>query len=230
MTLLDQALNLSQESIEYEFDDKLYTIRRNLMVISTVTIASTFLSPPLSGKYSVNIGVIKGYLDNPEYISYFLALVCVYYLIWFHVHCRSVVVDNFKNIRRQFLSRVAVLRVSEIYNSFFCQFQFSMPGPPEFEFYNYHSHAGFKVGMNIHSQLEPDLKRQLEISGFLIEKRVAQLVLTFQYKDTSEDIVFLNVHKDHYCRRKASYLFITMLPVVYSFIACLFLMEHIYNR
>lgn len=89
MTVLDKALERSKKTLEFDFDDKLYAIRRNLMIASSIAIGATFLSPPQEGFYVVNIGVLNGAVEKPEYISYFLALVCIYYLIWFYVHCRK---------------------------------------------------------------------------------------------------------------------------------------------
>ena len=90
MKLFDQAHEKSKNLIDFKFDDKVYTIRRNLMIVSSIVIALTFMSPLAQGSYEINIGVIKGVMEKPEYVSYFLAITCIYYLLWFYIHCKKI--------------------------------------------------------------------------------------------------------------------------------------------
>ena len=232
MTTLDQALEKSRRTLDFEFDDKLYAIRRNLMVASSVVIGSTFLSPPKNGLYEVNVGVLKGVVEKPEYISYFLALVCIYYLVWFIVHCRKVTVNNYQNIKHQFMSHVAALRVGELYSSLYNHIEKNLPVPPQFRA----SGGGggkWTVGVEFVERVEIEHAlgiQQLKDAGFNIQKSNGKLKITYQYEAVFEDFRFLNIHLDHYWRGKLSYLFTTVLPMVYSSIAIVLLALHIYNQ
>ncbi len=75
----------------------------------------------------------------------------------------------------------------------------------------------------------PEIER-LEKDGFMVQRTDKGIHITYQHKSGYEDIKYFNVHLDHYWRGKASYLFTTALPIVYSSFAILLLGVHIYNQ
>lgn len=230
MSALDKALERSRKSIEFNFDEKLYVIRRNLMIASSVVVGSTFISQPKGGMYEVNIGVIKGAVEKPEYISYFLALVCFYYLSWFYIHCRKVTMDNYSSIRTKFMCHLAELIAEDKYKSLTNTPIGTPPRGPAFK-----ALGGGTDGLWNASTLIPPTrgipeKERLESAGFAAQKTDKGTSISYQHKSGYEDIKYFNIHLDHYWRGKASYIFTTILPMAYSIFAILLLGVHIYNQ
>ncbi len=228
MNVLYMALERSKRALHFSFDDQLYAIRRNLMIASSVVIGSTFLSPPKDGVYEVNIGVIKGVVEKPEYISYFLALVCTYYLLWFYVQCRKVAVDNYQNIKTTFMGHVAALRADAAYQSL----GIGGVGSPAFRV-NHTTNGVMKAGISFPESSVKDYAFSVEKfkgTEFNIGRKNGSIFIDYPYAAVLEDFKYLNIHLDHYWRGRVSYLFTTALPIAYASFAIALLGVHIHSQ
>jgi len=223
----------TKESLKYNFDDKLYAIRRNLMLASTIVIAASFISPPDSGVFEVNIGLVKGVLKNPEYLYYFLVISCLYYLVWFYIHCRYVAVHNYSDIKHKFFYHLAAFRAKEAYENIYDKEKRNLPQPPNFD-----PRGGGGPTSEWSSQVKFSDKGKheyregleaLERVGFTISDYKGEVIVRYSYTPTFEDFQYLNIHLDLFWRSKWSQLFTTVLPIAYSVAALLLLSFNIYD-
>lgn len=232
MTLLHEALEKSVRTFNFPFDEKVYTIRRNLMVSSSVVTASTFISPPTNGTYEVNLGVIKGNIETPELVWIFLAVICFYYLIWFYIHCRSNAVKKYQDIKHQFMSHLAALRVGEIYRKVYEADPASLPKPHKYE----KAGGGGEQGrwrVDGRWVLEAETRYssgidQLKQEGFGFQVYGGELRYWCEYEPTDQDLQYLSIYLDLYWRGRFSHMFTTVLPIIYGAGSLVLLARHIY--
>ncbi len=223
----------TSEWLNYKFDDKLYAIRRNLMIASSIVIASTFINPPQSGVFEVNIGLVKGVLQNPLYLYYFLAISCLYYLVWFYIHCRYVAAQNYRDIKHRFFYYLAAHRAKEAYVRVYSSSDKNLPQPPEFQptggggsTSEWGSKINFvkKVKLEYASGLET-----LKENGFTISEYKRELIVNYSYSPVFEDFQYLKIHLDMFWRAKWSQIFTTVIPIAYAVLALILLSFNIYG-
>jgi hypothetical protein len=234
MNIYDVVHEKTKKSLNVVFDDKLYSIRRNLMVVSTIVISSTFISPLKAGSYEVNIGLIKGILEEPVYLYYFLAVSCLYYLVWFYIHCRSVVVLNYDTIKFQFMNNLGAIRAEEKYS--LIRYDHKKNNTPFSISLTPKGGGGgsgkwiseFRMNENV-KQHKPEWLESLRASGFDIQESHGELLVSFTYSPILEDFQYLKYHLDLYWRGRLSYLFTTALPIFYASLSLIILSGHIYG-
>jgi len=218
--------------LKYNFDDKLYSIRRSLMIASTIVIAASFISPGKNGVFEVNIGLIKGVLQHPELLYYFLIISCLYYLIWFYIHCRYVALLNYRDVKHRFFYHLAAFRAKETYENVYDKSTKNLPATPNFEpkggggsTSEWSSQIKFakKVKYEYSSGLEA-----LKKAGFEINEYKNEIIVHHVYTPTLEDFQYLKIHMDLFWRAKWSQLFTTVLPIIYSVASILFLSYRLY--
>jgi len=231
MNLGIRALQMSTQIQRFNFDEQTYTIRRNLMIISSLAVASTFVSPLTTGKYEINMGIIKGNIDNPILLYLFLAVSCIYYLIWFYIHCKRLVVRNYEDIKRSFHVSLAQLNAKAIFQEFTKDFEPRFQGTPDFIFKG-GSPTKWKVGGNLnshairnHANMVDELKTN---SPFVIENTSDGISLDYEHTSTTDDLVYLSIHLDQYWRTRKEEAFITLLPIGYAVTAISLIGLHIY--
>lgn len=223
MNLGRQALQDSRKLQRFDFDKHTYTIRRNLMIISSLAIASTFISPIVStGKYEINIGIVKGTIDNPILLYIFLAISCIYYLIWFYIHCKRLVINNYKSILHSFDQALVLSNAKRNYTKIM-----KTQGLPEFSL-----NGNLKVTANLNENFIQRYQGQivdLENSAlFEIETVDNGKKLSYTHIYSDIDLEYVNAHVDQYWRTRKEEAFITLLPIGYSIIAISLIGLHIY--
>lgn len=232
MSLLHEALEKSARTFKFSFDEKAYTIRRNLMVSSSIVVGATFVSPPANGIYEINLGIIKGNLEKPELVWIFLAVICIYYLIWFYIHCRSSAVKSYCDIKHQFMSYLAALRVREIYRTIYEADPASLPKPRN---YDPAGGGGDEGVWRVDARWTLDVPKKyaagiekLKLNKFGFQEYGGELRYWYNYEASDEDLKYLSSYLDLYWRGRFSHLFTTILPIVYATFALLLLARHIY--
>ena len=233
MELGSRALQKSRVLQKFEFDDQAYTIRRNLMVFSSLAIASTFVYPVTeTGKYEVNLGVIKGVINEPILLYLFLAVTCIYYLIWFYIHCQRLVVRNYNDIKNRFVESLAQVNAQEKFKVFVKEFEPKFQGVPDFQ-----SKGGIFEAWKVCGNLTahalrnyPDMVGNLkERSEFLVQQTADGIAVEYTHNTNNNDLVYLNSHLDQYWRTRKEEWFISVLPIAYSCVSILLIARHIYG-
>ncbi len=222
-----------KEDFKFKFDDKSYAIRRNLMIASTIVIASTFVSPPPGGEFEVNIGIVKGVLKNPEYLYYFLGISCIYYLLWFYIHCRYLAFINYRDIKHRFFYFLSSYRAKEAYETVYNNNNKCLPKPPSFEpMGGGGSSDQWSSQVNFAEKVKdeyPEGLNYLKLSGFSVGEHKDLINIHYKYTPTHEDYNYLKFTLDLFWRLKWSQVFTTVLPIVYAAGALLLLSFHIYE-
>jgi hypothetical protein len=233
MELASRALQRSSQLQKFEFDDQTYIIRRNLMIFSSLAIASTFVFPlEATGKYEVNMGIIKGVINEPILLYLFLAVTCMYYLIWFYIHCQKLVVRNYEDIKHRFVESLAQINAQEKFRVFCEELGSKFQGTPSFL-----SKGGdfesWKVTGTLSSHAlrnHPEIARDLQsMTEFIVSVTGDGISLDYCHITTSNDLVYLQSHFDQYWRTRKEEWFITVLPITYSFVSIVLISFHIYG-
>ena len=227
-----RALTESIEKLRFNFDDRTYTIRRNLMISSSLAIASTFLSPLESeGKYEVNLGVIKGVVESPVHLYLFLAVVCIYYLFWFHLHCKKLVVGHFNSQLSSFISSLARINAEDKFKEFIKNNNILYEGGTSFESkiigvnrYTVRGVLKKSYGINHFKSMVDKLK---EDSEFVISDVADGINIEYTHECSINDLAYLNCHVDLCWRRRKVDMFVATLPILYSILALFLILWHI---
>ena len=74
-----EALLSAKHDYDCHFDDSFLPLRRNLLFVSLLSFAAMTVTPK-DGNYAINLGVIAGKIEQPEYIFIGLLSVCFYHL------------------------------------------------------------------------------------------------------------------------------------------------------
>lgn len=233
MNLGSIALQKSSALQRFEFDDQTYSIRRNLMVFSSLAIASTFVSPVVeTGKYEVNMGIIKGVINDPILLYLFLAVTCTYYLIWFHIHCQRLVVRNYNDIKKRFIEALAKLNAQEKFRLFAKDYEPKFQGAPSFVSKGGNFEA-WKVSGNLnnhairnHKEMADNLQ---ENSEFFVNKTADGITVEYTHNSSESDLIYLSDHIDQYWRTRKEEWFIAILPIGYSLFSIILIGIHIYG-
>jgi len=227
-----KALQVSTKLQRFNFDEQTYTIRRNLMIVSSLAIASTFVTPLDTGKYEINMGIIKGNIDNPILLYLFLGISCLYYLSWFVIHCKRLVVRNYSSIKQSYLIALSMLNAKEEFKKFTknCEPKFS--GTPDF-IGTRGSHKQWTVRANLNSHVVTNYTSMIDNleknSPFTMTDVSDGKSLEYAHEYSANDLVFLNIHIDQFWRTRKEEAFITLLPIGYSIIAIFLIGLHIYT-
>lgn len=234
MTILASALEQSLRSFNFSFDEQIYAIRRNLMVVSSILIGLTFIKAPEGGNFEINIGIIKGVIEKPHFVYIFAAIVCLYYLLWFYAHCRGLIVKNYSSIKNAFLHRLAALRATDEYHRFRDDIPENLPANV-----NFRTTGGGGSRYLCESQLiDPlqDIKpyalgieKLAKSKAFSIKGNPKSQIVYYEHKSIPEDLYFLQKNMDFYWRSTISAAFVTILPISYASLALVAMSIHLYN-
>ncbi|MFT6908356.1 MAG: hypothetical protein ACJAS1_005053 [Oleiphilaceae bacterium] len=233
MELGSRALQKSSQLQRFDFDDQTYTIRRNLMIFSSISIAATFVSPlDTTGKYEVNMGIIKGVINEPILLYLFLAVTCLYHLVWFYIHCQKLVVRNYMEIKYRFVECLAQINAQEKFGAFNKELGSTFQGTPDFL-----SKGGnferWKVSGTLSNHAlrnHPEIVENLQLkTEFIVSKTADGISLDYYHNTTSNDLLYLHSHFDQYWRTRKEEWFITVLPITYSFVSIILISIHIYG-
>lgn len=225
MLLAEKALQQSKVLQKFEFDGQAYTIRRNLMVSSSLAIAAAFVSPPPSGVYEVNLAIVKGVINNPILLYLFLGVVCLYYMLWFYIHCKKLVILNYDAIVSSFSLALAHLNADQKYREIASR-QKQPQGRRRHDIprLNFQPQRGGMNSAIVQGSLKdrslrhfPDLEASLRGHvNFSVGRIEDSITISYHQAITTEDQLFLNVHLDHYWRSRKEEWFITVLPLIFS--------------
>jgi hypothetical protein len=100
----DKAIKSAWQYINFDFSDKTYAIRRNLLAACSIAIASTFVD----SIEKVNFGLVSGAPINTVVIYWALCVVVFYYCIWLYLYGRSQVITNLTEIENGFFKSLAI--------------------------------------------------------------------------------------------------------------------------
>ncbi|NRF26386.1 hypothetical protein HRJ45_15700 [Vibrio coralliilyticus] len=234
------ATRKSSQLHQFAFDDQTYKIRRNLMVSSAIGAASVFLSPiASSGLYEVNIGVMKGSLPSVIPIYIFLSTVCLYYLVWFYIHCKKLAVDNFQDIQVQFSKALTSEHAEILFLNFIKKYPKSallglikpigVAFKPVSTNITKTSVVGEISNQNLKKYPESLIEDLKEDGTFAVSESTRGLELRFSYELTLDDRIHLDSHLDKYWRTRAEELFVTCLPIICGLVAISLLAIKIYR-
>lgn len=224
--LYNKLLRKSTEVKHFEFDEQTYTIRKNLMLFSSLAIALTFISPfPKTGDYEVNLGIIKGVIDNPILVYIFLDFVCGYYLIWFYFHCRRLVVPNYLTIRNSFEAVIALMHAREKFKELTKVIGPAVLGEPKFTYSAFGEVKGvLGIALNDHPEMMKNIR---EKSEFIITENNNAFYIHYVHKLDDRDLIYLNSHLDQFFRLRKEEIIVTVLPIAYSTLSIILIAFHI---
>ena len=226
--LLVNALIKSVPRLEFYFDDESRVIRRNLMVASTVAIVSTFVTPSMSGgAYEVNMIFLKGLVENPMLVYLLLLVVCLYYWVWFCLHCQGLTIYRYPTIIQEFFASVAVEKASADYEKLVAGFP-DTEAPRRVGFRFHENQCGLYVCIGQSeslrsSSIEAKVAERLTSGGYTLDSSAGLGNISYTYKPKCADLVFLERYLFVYWLARKRYLFVTVLPSVYVVIAIVML-------
>lgn len=232
MSLAFNALNNAANEHRFNFDAQSYSIRKNLMVASSLSIALTFVSPlEGTGKYAVNLGFLKGDIDNPVLIYIFLAITCGYYLVWFYIHCKSITVKNYSTIRRSFVSSLAVQHARDKFKKFTLEYEPKYTSIPNFTPGGGSGDSWFvfaRIG-DIKLRYPDFIKNLCDNSEFSVTTEKEGFQIKYSHTPSDRDLIFLSCHIDKFWRVKKEVLVVTVLPIAYATFSIILIVAHIWG-
>lgn len=214
----------------YYDDTQIYSIKRTLLIFASTAIAVTLVSPDNQGIYKINMGIIQGNLNNPLYLYLFLAVVCLYYLLWMHAHTSKLIANNFNNLVNQFMFNLSSMHAKDKFMEMGKKYSENWNGTPDFK-----GRSG-SGGTYISSDgiTEHALRNHIDFKTALIngsefntKEYKDQIELLFTFTPTSDDLKFFNIHKNLCCILRRSDWFIIQIPMIYGVVAEVIIVFHI---
>jgi hypothetical protein len=200
------------------------------MIFSSILIASTFVSAPANGRYEINMGVIKGEIEQPILLYAFLGIICLYYLIWLVIHCRKLAGDQFNTLVSKFMVLLAARHGKELFMTVSESVSTNFQGSPEFK------SQGWSAGQwTVKAELSKHaLRNHSDLTNALLEHEQLKThetdkgySISYTHVETNDDLVFFKIHKDHCWRSRFDQWFVSMLPIIYALLAEFRLVAHI---
>jgi hypothetical protein len=210
-----------QRRTKFSFDDKTYSIRRSLMVFSTIVLASTLISPPESGFYEVNILVLKGKVEQPWLLFTFLGLILVYYLVWHIIHCRKQAADTYLELLNTYLQFCASEKAAKAYNDLISNNKLDDLHRQQFQYdgnddYRYRCTKRIKYVEGRDDKLLEALSTN---NDFSIHHDPGFARIVYHFSLTEDDRILLKQHEDDVLRTWFDRWFISHLPIYYGCVA-----------
>ncbi|HCG5940486.1 TPA: hypothetical protein NJ055_004637 [Vibrio parahaemolyticus] len=197
----------------FEFDTEFFTIRRNLMFASTVSLLLFFVKPSSSGVYDVNIGILKGSIDNPIYLYAFAITALLYYVALLVSHCRNLTVSRYSQIKAEYFSALSESKARVTYMKAYLATNGVLPTPDKLTFSQKHQHAISVIipKFNI-------AKHRMEMLGFevLINHDVCELVYHSRRNLSQLELEVLRSSLDLYWRAGISKFVTVVVPILYA--------------
>jgi hypothetical protein len=234
--LCKDALLSAKHDYDCHFDDSALPLRRNLLFVSILSFASLNVAPK-DGDYSINLGVISGVVEKPEYIFIGLLCVCLYHLYMFWVKCRHTIINsiNYPKIKSIYMFRLSSLHA---FNDWHLLLNEHVPkgvnvGVGCFtQGTNQTSSGGFwKVKTSVHStRLQPEVnfKKALESNpNFQLKESEGSYEIEYLFKESFDDYKYLNIHRDHFWLTKRSQFIENVLPILLGFTSIILVLNKV---
>ncbi|CCK75881.1 hypothetical protein OLEAN_C17050 [Oleispira antarctica RB-8] len=225
-----EALFSAKRDYDCHFDDSFLPLRRNLLFVSLLSFAAINVTPK-DGNYSINLGVIAGKIEDPEYIFIGLLCVCAYHLYMFWIKCRHTVINsiNYPKVKATYMFRLSAIHAFADWNKLIAEHVnkgVNIGGGSFTNGTNQSSANGYwKVRTSIYSQkleTEPNFKLAIEANPkFKLKPYEGMCEIEYLYQDSSEDNTYLNIHRDHFWLTKRSQFIENVLPIIVGFSAIL---------
>ncbi len=234
-----EALDCQKNLYKYGFDAQFYKIRQALMVVSSICLGISFLSPTTTAEgksFEVNALIIKGVLDNPLYLYAFLIFTSLYYLFWFCLHAESSVIDSYKNIRQGYTQQLARVHAYRKYRAIAIKFSNEHKKPSNFarnspDFQPSQGNLDTYQAKGIITNNTPvDQYKELMVilgqhEGFRVKTIERGYEVEYEHKITADDYIYLKQHLNlHWIGRRKDW-FVTLLPIVYCVFSCTLLLN-----
>jgi hypothetical protein len=234
--LCKEALLSAKHDYDCHFDDSILPLRRNLLFVSLLSFASINVSPK-DGDYSINLGVISGVIESPEYIFIGLFCVCLYHLYIFWLKCRHTIINsiNYPKMKSIFMFRLSALHAFNDWHSLLKEHVrkgVEMGGGSFNQGTNQTSTGGYwKVKTSIYSsrlRSEANFHQALQDSPkFKLTEREGSFEIEYLFEETFDDYKYLNIHRDHFWLTKRSQFVENVLPLILGFSSLLFVLNKV---
>tara|TARA_Y100000310_G_scaffold30843_1_gene29259 strand:- start:6237 stop:6983 length:747 start_codon:yes stop_codon:yes gene_type:complete len=228
--VLEQTFAQVKGSFRNDFDDRLYIIRRNLMLSSTVAIAISFVEPLKDGTYEVNMGLLKGSLQQPELLYGFVLLGVIYHWCWFHSHIKSIQSNSFFNLKDNFFRMLGANYAGQICLNVSEEAHKRDPNIPKITFFSSKSNISSNGRKFVFSQtLTENLYVVRKLEAELVQKGIEvnlyenKAVLEYTFVPKIDDFIFLNSIKWHNYVDATQKLVVMRVPQIYALISMLFI-------
>lgn len=214
---------------EVSFDPRVFTIRRNLLFLSILSISSLFISPK-DDAYSVNLGIISGHVNYPQVIFWGLLIVTIYQLYYFWVNC-SQTVFNFANANRVnkiFFFELASHHAFSCWNALVKEhvsegnnqgLSLSFAESPKYSRENEHWKVRGQTPekyLNVHPKLTHAIKQSIY---FELDENGGLSQIDYIYQAKSSDYKFLYCHRRQFWLTKKKQWLEYLLPIIFCGVA-----------
>lgn len=209
----------------FEFDAEFFTIRRNLMFACTVSLLLFFVKPSSSGVYDVNIGILKGSIDNPIYLYAFAITALLYYVALLVSHCRNLTVSRYSQIKADYMSALSESKARVTYMKAYLATNGTLPTPDKLTFSHKHQHT---ISVILPS-LRNITKHRMEMLGFevLINHDICELVYHSRRNLSQFELEVLRGSLDLYWRAGISKFVTVVVPILYATLVFILQVENI---
>jgi len=232
--VLEQAHVHIRSSFRIDFDERLFTIRRSIMVSSTVAIAASFIKPKSENGYEVNLGVIRGLVDQPQLMYLFIAFAVVYYFIWFQSHIKSLKSASYFSLKTNFFRQVSKDLANDVCLNICDSKIKTIPDFPRVAFFSISgvTEVGEEfVVKTITTTYLSNLRKirsELIENGIQVEDKGDKIILMYKYRPVLEDYTFLSLIKNDYFIDFFQKTIVIRVPQLYALFSLALISHRIY--
>lgn len=228
--VLEETFAQVKGSFRNDFDDRLHIIRRNLMLSSTVAIGISFVEPLKDGTYEVNMGLLKGSLQQPELLYGFVLIGVIYHLCWFHSHIKSIQSNSFFKLKDNFFRTLGANYATKICLNISEEAHKRDPNIPKITFFSSKSNISsngskfvFRQTLTEYLYVVKKLEAELDQKGIKVELCEDKAVLEYTFVPQADDFIFLDSIKWHNYVDATEKFVVMRVPQIYALISILFI-------
>ncbi|MCR9474942.1 hypothetical protein NB532_00715, partial [Vibrio antiquarius] len=183
------------------------------------------VKPSSSGVYDVNIGILKGSIDNPIYLYAFAITALLYYVALLVSHCRNLTVSRYSQIKADYMSALSESKARVTYMKAYLATNGTLPTPDKLTFSHKHQHT---ISVILPS-LRNITKHRMEMLGFevLINHDICELVYHSRRNLSQFELEVLRGSLDLYWRAGISKFVTVVVPILYATLVFILQVENI---